>query len=53
MDDPPDGRVDICASAFAGKILGVGDDVKLERLQYTKQHRPSTKTLQAIELQHA
>ena len=53
MDDQPDDRVDICASAFAGQILGVGDDVKLERLQDTEQHRPSTETLQAVELQHA
>lgn len=38
MDDQPDGRVDICASAFAGQILGAGD-VKLEGLQDTEQHQ--------------
>ena len=31
--------MDICASAFAGQILGAGDDVKLEQLQDTEQHR--------------
>ncbi len=39
MDDQLYGRVDTCASAFAGQILGAGDDVTLERLQETEQHR--------------
>ena len=39
MDDQPDGRMDICASAFAGQIHRAGDEVKLERLQDTEQRR--------------
>lgn len=53
MDNQLYGRVYICASAFAGQILGAGDDVKLERLQDAEQHRAVQRDFTSRRAAHA